>query len=397
MLILDFLPNWRNGVTETREYLTNIMTAYDQTEQRAALRDKPRNTMAYTLLLHGADASRFDWLLTAAQAQVLLMPYWPMPFRLAADAANGALALQLDGDLPPWVVAGEQLAMLYGGRSSVPVTVQSVAGKNVNLVAPGLPGAWPKGAVVYPTWQVRAQDSLAFKRHTPTVSEASISLSRQISGAAAPVPASVADMTYDSLEVLTRDINWRDGQDVTMAWMTDLMDGQRGRTSYEVLSKAQQRTSSGSVLLDNLAKANWWQAFYNRHKGRRGVFYAPTRSRDLPLVKSPTPAKSVFAVAGTQFHALMQPGTTMLTHIMIKLQSQAHQLFKIASLEVDYVNDVTYIKTVEPWTQAYRPEQALTYYLASKCRLGSDTMTINWRAALLGETQIAVTTVGANW
>lgn len=397
MLILDFLPNWRNGVTETREYLTNIMTAYDQTEQRAALRDKPRNTMAYTLLLHGADASRFDWLLTAAQAQVLLMPYWPMPFRLAADAANGALALQLDGDLPPWVVAGEQLAMVYGGRSSVPVTVQSVAGKNVNLVAPGLPGAWPKGAVVYPTWQVRAQDSLAFKRHTPTVSEASISLSRQISGAAAPVPASVADMTYDSLEVLTRDINWRDGQDVTMDWMTDLMDGQRGRTSYEVLSKAQQRTSSGSVLLDNLAKANWWQAFYDRHKGRRGVFYAPTRSRDLPLVKSPTPAKSVFAVAGTQFHALMQPGTTMLTHIMIKLQSQAHQLFKIASLEVDYVNDVTYIKTVEPWTQAYRPEQALTYYLASKCRLGSDTMTINWRAALLGETQIAVTTVGANW
>ena len=397
MLILDFLPNWRNGVTETREYLTNIMTAYDQTEQRAALRDKPRNTMAYTLLLHGADASRFDWLLTAAQAQVLLMPYWPMPFRLAADAANGALALQLDGDLPPWVVAGEQLAMVYGGRSSVPVTVQSVAGKTVNLVAPGLPGTWPKGAMVYPTWQVRAQDSLAFKRHTPTVSEASISLSRQISGAAAPVPASVADMTYDSLEVLTRDINWRDGQDVTMAWMTDLMDGQRGRTSYEVLSKAQQRTSSGSVLLDNLAKANWWQAFYDRHKGRRGVFYAPTRSRDLPLVKSPKPAKSVFAVAGTQFHALMQPGTTMLTHIMIKLQSQAHQLFKIASLEVDYVNDVTYIKTVEPWTQAYRPEQALTYYLASKCRLGSDTMTINWRAALLGETQIAVTTVGANW
>lgn len=397
MLILDFLPNWRNGVTETREYLTNIMTAYDQTEQRAALRDKPRNTMAYTLLLHGADASRFDWLLTAAQAQVLLMPYWPMPFRLAADAANGALALQLDGDLPPWVAAGEQLALLYGGKSSVAVTVKSVAGNTVTMEAPGVPGSWPKGAMVYPTWQVRAQDSLAFKRHTPTVSEASISLSRQISGAAAPVPASVADMTYNSLEVLTRDINWRDGQDVTMAWMTDLMDGQRGRTSYEVLSKAQQRTSSGSVLLDNLAKANWWQAFYDRHKGRRGVFYAPTRSRDLPLVKSPTPAKSVFAVAGTQFHALMQPGTTMLTHIMIKLQSQAHQLFKIASLEVDYVNDVTYIKTVEPWTQAYRPEQALTYYLASKCRLGSDTMTINWRAALLGETQIAVTTVGANW
>lgn len=397
MLILDFLPNWRNGVTETREYLTNIMTAYDQTEQRAALRDKPRNTMAYTLLLHGADASRFDWLLTAAQAQVLLMPYWPMPFHLTAAATNGALTLQLDGGLPPWVVAGEQLAIVYGGKSSVPVTVQSVAGKTVTLAAPGLQGTWPKGTLVYPTWQVRAQDTLAFKRHTPTVSEASISLARQITGAQVPVPADVADMTYDNQEVLVRDINWRDGQDVSMAWLTDLMDGQRGRTAYDVLSRAQQRTSSGSVLLNDRAKADWWQAFYDRHKGRRGVFYAPTRSRDLPLVRSPTPAKSAFAVAGTQFHTLLQPGTSMLTHIMVKLQNQAHQLFKITSLEADYINDVTYIKTEEPWDQAYRPEQALFYSLASKCRLGSDTMTINWRAALLGETQIAITTVGANW
>ncbi|WCZ66096.1 hypothetical protein phiA034_gene0013 [Aeromonas phage phiA034] len=397
MLILDFLPNWRNGVTETREYLTNIMTAYDQTEQRAALRDKPRNTMAYTLTMHGADASRFDWVLTAAQAQVLLMPYWPMPFHLTAAAGNGATTLLLDGNLPPWVVAGEQLALLYGGKSSVAVTVQAVAGKTVTIAAPGLPGAWPKGALVYPTWQVRAQDSVAAKRYTPTVTETAITLTRQITGAAVPVPAAAADMVYDSLEVLTRDINWRDGQDVSMAWITELLDGQRGRTAYEVLSRVQQRTSSGSVLINGVDQANWWQAFYDRHKGRRGVFYAPTRSRDLPLVKSPTPAKSVFAVSGTQFHALMQPDTSMLTHIMVKLQTGRYQLFKITSLEVDYVNDVTYVKTLEPWTQAYRPEQALAYYLASKCRLGSDTMTINWRAALLGETGIAVTTVGANW
>lgn len=397
MLILDFLPNWRNGVTETREYLTDIMTSYDQTEQRAALRDKPRNTMAYTLTMHGADASRFDWVLTAAQAQVLLMPYWPAPFHLTAAAANGATALQLDGILPPWAIAGEQLALLYGNKASVAVTVKSVAGNTVTLAAPGVPGNWPKGALVYPTWQVRTSDAVAIKRYTPTVAECSISLARQITGAQVPVPAGVADMTYDSLEVLTRDINWRDGQDVSMAWLTELMDGQTGRTAYEVLSQAQQRTSSGSVLINGVSEANWWQAFYDRHKGRRGVFYAPTRSRDLPLVKSPTPAKSVFAVSGTQFHALMQPGATMLTHIMVKLQTGEYQLFKIASLEVDYINDVTYVKTVEPWTQAYRPEQALAYYLASKCRLGSDTMTINWRAAFIGETQIAVTTVGANW
>ena len=74
MLILDFLPNWRNGVTETREYLTNIMTAYDQTEQRAALRDKPRCDMAYSLLMTGQDASRFDWIMSTSQAQPMATP-----------------------------------------------------------------------------------------------------------------------------------------------------------------------------------------------------------------------------------------------------------------------------------------------------------------------------------
>lgn len=397
MLLLDFLPNWRNGVTETREYLTNIMTAYDQTEQRAALRDKPRNTLAYSLLMHGADASRFDWVMTAGQAQELLVPYWPMPYHLQADAVNGATVLTLDGVLPPWVSAGSDLAVLYGAKSSVTVKVAAFAGNTVTLQAPGLPGNWPAGALIYPTWQVRPQDSVSVRRHTPTVSELSLTLVRQITGAQLPVPAGVPDMAYNDLEVLTRDINWRDGQDVKMDWVTQLLDGQRGRTSYEVLAKQQQRTSSGSVLIRDQEAADWWQAFYDRHKGRRGVFYAPTRSRDLPLVQAPDPSKSPFAVAGTQFHALMQPGVSMLTHIMVRLRTGAYQLFKIASLEVDYVHDVTYVKTVEPWGQAYRPDQTLSHYLASKCRLGSDTMTIAWKAARLGETQIAVTTVGDTW
>lgn len=396
MLILDFQPNWKTPVSETREYLTNIMTSYDQTEQRAALRSKPRCTLSYTALLHGADASLFDWIVTAGQAQVLLVPYWPLLNTLAAPAANGDTTIQLANNLPSWVVPGERLVLLGGSKDSQAVEVLSVAGKTITLNTP-VPGNWGAGAAIYPTWECRLPDSVPFKRHTTTVSEVALTLTRQVTGDAVPVASLPADMTYNSTEVLTRDINWRAGQDVDMAWVTQLMDGQVGRTSYEVLAAQQQRTSGGTILVRDTAEMDWWWSFFDRHKGRRGVFYAPTRSRDLPLIQSPTPAVSPFAVAGTRFYSLAQPGTTMLTHIMVKLKDQTCQLYEITGLQPDYVNDVTYIKTMEPWSLPYRPEDALCFYLASKCRLASDAINVSWLTAGIGEIKVSTTTVGANW
>lgn len=398
MLLFDFLPNWRNGVTENREYLTNIMVSHDQTEQRAALRSKPRCSMMYALLMHGADAARFNWLTTAGQAQVLRMPYWPHPSHLRAPAANGDAMVRLKESLPVWVVPGASLALLYGGKTSQLVKVAAVNGLDVTLAAEGLvPGNWPAGALVYPTWEVRMPDAVQIKRHTPTVIEASITLTRQVSNTAEPVPALGPDMMYDGVEVLTRDINWRDGADADLTWLTSLMDGSRGRTAYEVLAKQQQRTSGGSIMLKDHADAAWWEAFFDRHKGRRGVFYAPSRDNALPLVHTPDATKSPFAVAGTSFYQLAQPGTSMMTHLMIRLQTGAYRLFKVSSLEADFINDVTYIKTVEPWTQTYRPDQALSHYQAGRCRLASDTLSIIWRAAGLGEAKVSVTTVGDTW
>lgn len=398
MLVFDFLPNWKNGITENREYLTDIMVSHDQTEQRAALRSKPRCSMMYSLLMHGADAARFNWLTTAGQAQVLLMPYWPRPSRLRAPATNGAALVLLDQAPPVWVVPGAFLALLYADKTVQTVKVKEVNGRDVTLDVDGkVPGNWPAGALVYPTWEVRLPDAVQVKRHTPTVIEASLTLSRQISSTVEPVPAATPDMMYDGLEVLTRDINWREGADADLTWLTSIMDGSRGRTAYEVLAKQQQRTSGGSILIKDYADADWWEAFFDRHKGRRGVFYAPSRDNALPLVKSPNPAKSVFAVAGTTFHQLAQPGTSMMTHLMIRLQTGAYQLFKVATLEADFINDVTYIKTAEPWAQSYPPEQALSHYLAGRCRLASDTLSVIWRAAGVGEAKVSVTTVGANW
>lgn len=398
MLILDFLPNWKSGLTENHEYLTDIMVAHDMTEQRAALRSKPRCTMQAAYLLHGADASRFDMVLAAGQAQVLLMPYWPAPSHLAAAAANGATTITLDKAPPVWVVPGAFLAMIYAGKSSLAVKVKTVAGKTIELEdTDPVRGKWPTGALVYPTWEVRVPDSIPAKRHTPTVTEVSMTIARQVSGDAEPVAAKTPDMLYNGVEVLTRDINWRDGQDVEMAWLTDLVDGQRGRRTYEVRARAQQRTSGGSVLIKSAEEAEWWQAFFARQMGRRGTFYAPTRARDLPLVASPDPARSAFAIPGTEFYQLMQPGVTMFTHMMIRLQNGNYSLHKISNLEVDFAADVTYIKSTDQWQQPYGPEKGLTKYLASKCRLAADTLTINWRTTNIGEAKISVTTVGENW
>lgn len=398
MLILDYQPNWKSVVSETREYLTNIMLSSNQTEQRAALRSKPRCTLSYDILLHGAEAAQFDWIMSAAQSSIFLVPYWPLLNTLAQPASNGDSVLHLTKAPPAWVVPGERLVLLGGSKDSQSVEVLVVDGNTVHLHPNTLvPGSWGAGTAVYATWKCRVPDSIPFKRHTTTVSEAAMTFTREITGDEVITKPLPPDMTYGGLEVLVRDVNWRDAMDIDMTWLTELMDGQTGRTSYDVLSAQQQRTSGGTVLVNGNDAADWWWSFYDRHKGRRGAFYAPTRSRDLPLVPSPIPTSSPFAVAGTKFYTLMQPGATMLTHIMVKLKDMSHRLYKITEVIPDYINDVTYIKTAEAWGLPYPPEQAPFYSLASLCRLGSDAININWLTAGIGEIKISTTTVGANW
>jgi len=93
VVVFGMRPDWSQGITERLEWLTEVLEAYDGTEQRVRLRQLPRRGFEYGFLIEGRDAQVLDHLLFAWGARIYCLPVWTDVSTLAGEAAIGSTAL----------------------------------------------------------------------------------------------------------------------------------------------------------------------------------------------------------------------------------------------------------------------------------------------------------------
>jgi hypothetical protein len=77
MASFDFPPDWRAGMVERWQYLTDVLVAWDGTEQRRMLRGWPRIELEFEAFCAGASAAALPAWLNAHQTELFTVPYWP--------------------------------------------------------------------------------------------------------------------------------------------------------------------------------------------------------------------------------------------------------------------------------------------------------------------------------
>ena len=87
--LFPFDPDWSEPVRERRIYLTNILPAYDGTEQRVRLRKAPRLLISYRLVsMQTRETAALHALLWGNSK--FTVPLWQDAQPLVADAAGGS-------------------------------------------------------------------------------------------------------------------------------------------------------------------------------------------------------------------------------------------------------------------------------------------------------------------
>lgn len=88
--VFSILPNWKDGITERVQFLTDGMISETGSTQTRSLRDKPRRSFEAQFMRSDTRRSRLDSFFTSVGRRTFMLPLWHEQYRPSGGLTNGA-------------------------------------------------------------------------------------------------------------------------------------------------------------------------------------------------------------------------------------------------------------------------------------------------------------------
>ena len=292
-------------IVEKFQFKTDIITAFDGSEQRSALRSIPRRYLSYKYTSTAAWEAQYLRMLTSNQQNsVMYIPMWHRATELREDIAVGAFYLKV----PPkrlWGFRGSSSCWFYYGDSS------ASSGAYYDILAYNQDGSIrvkkyissvkEAGNMVLPVMQavVQPEDSMAAMFSNDTNMTMNFEIIVDPTFPSIPAfydyttnisytpdrPTYTMDEKYNALEILNIEPTWGDDISLGHTKNADKLDNETGPFSYYVKSTIISEHRSMDIMTTQLEEADNIERFFFRVKGQLIPFYAPTWLNDLNIDK----------------------------------------------------------------------------------------------------------------
>lgn len=273
-------PNWREPIRITHGFKTEVISSRRGFEQRRAQRQTARKTVEF--LVGPVDGSRFRALTRAMlmnQGPLIAWADQTRATRSTSYLGGGAYVVGV-ASTPDWAVAGAKVILAVGDTQALR-TVQAVnPGVSLTFVETG--GEWPAKTKVCPAFTGRVASEIGGTQYLPAVVETPIrfdvdpgSEQKRYLG---DIPA-----TWNGREVILNRANWRDPRELGFRAEMQSVDYGVGRTVTYMPRAFGEGTRSADYMFRSKAEADTLLKFFERHKGQRGEFYAPSDQPDIVL------------------------------------------------------------------------------------------------------------------
>lgn len=291
--VFQISPNWKDGVTETLSWLTDVMSSEQAVEQRRALRRFPRRTFEYGFMRAGTNRARIDNFLGGVGKREHLVPIWHEQFSLPGTHGSDGSVQFPAGSLAEREFAVGDLVMittLDADRYAVlTVTAVNETVDQAQLHAGANVGIWPAGSRIVPLRRARMLDDPVMDNPSDRVGTARMRWTLLDAdsrwapswGYCSPLWRTKPDrksplgLTYNRSDYLV---------DNTVGTMSLFDPGDRAQISETMDIKLFGRT------------ANWaFRQFLYNARGRARRFYVPTFLNDIEPLGT--------TLSGTEFEA----------------------------------------------------------------------------------------------
>lgn len=175
IVAFGWLVDWAKPVTETLQWLTDILQSKTGYEQRRSLRLSPRIQFNAELLLYDSERQFFDLAMIGWGAKTFAMPIWSQQQWLTTAHAAGGMIIYCDTTYRNFKT--NRLAILRGQTAfdNETVEIDSVLSDRLILKRP-LQKPWAKGTCLSPAITVRLNGQPNLVKRTDRMMRTAISL-----------------------------------------------------------------------------------------------------------------------------------------------------------------------------------------------------------------------------
>lgn len=389
--VFPFPPNWASPVIETLEWKTDVLRSRDGREQRRALRENPRRSFEYDLLLNGEISAMFESYLWGWQDRYFALPVWTDIGKLTAGVPIGQSTLPVVTDTLSF--RANDFALIYRNQKTYEVVeLQSIASTVLTLKAP-VASAWEAGTKVYPLLLSHLSDSVKQNRHTSSVNQVNgLLFNTSADTAYSGIPGAAATTLYDGIELITQKPDWKSAIENEFTRAFDTVDTGIGPVGYFQTEGTSRIVRPFQWFLPTRADILDFRNLMGRLAGQSKTCWIPSWHDDFEVAGSNSADQTVITVKGTWFHTLVGVDTSR-DRLFIRLPNGTTQYKRLLSTLPDYVADTTTLQLDSTLGTIISSGDNTRVGLLLRCRLASDKVVIPWITDSVANPQTTFTTV----
>ncbi|HYE35511.1 hypothetical protein [Methylocaldum sp.] len=383
--IWKFRPNWRREVIERWAWLTDVLTAYDNSEQRVKLRGKPRRELEFEALAQGPDRQRLENTLWGWQHRVFAVPVWMDRRPLLSNVLAGAVTLAADTEGAEFEAGG--LAVLLGEDTAIAEAqeIESVAGGLITLKLP-LQQDWPANTRVYPARLARIGDRQSLSRITADI--ATLVVNFRLEDAGGWLTAGDSAATYRGLPVLEDRPNWVAPLEIAYLHKIAAFDYQTGPTFVEYEGEIPNAIQQFRWTLEGRSEIDRLRRWLYARAGRLTPFWYPSQAHDFTVIQTIGAASTQLTVTHSGYSLFAKQQNSRKD---LRLQARDGTVFYRRILDASEFSDtVEHLQIDSPLGVNLDPEEIRIVSLMGLCRLDQDQIEIAWHTAGVAECAHAV-------
>jgi hypothetical protein len=374
-IVFPFEPNYRQPIVEKLTWRTDVITAYSGAEQRRAIRTKARRDFGYNILLTGNQLQKFQNSMLGWQNRSFAIPVWTdKKFTTTVlDAGDTSIPITVAGYS---FTAGENLILMRSATEYEVAEIESI-GATIELTNP-LVNSWPVHTLVMPVIQGHLPENVDAVRPNDNVLASPVSFISSPEVTDPFTPTAAAAVTYEGLEVITEQPNWRGGRNTRYNYDFDQVDAGTGAINWFDSDSFGRIIIPYGWLLKSRAEILDFREFLGRRVGRQKALWVPSWTQDFIITDDVGAADTFIQVRENDFRQLVNVNP-VYNQIMIRTNSG--QIFYRHIESVISVPGGTDMRLVldevlgaDYLISDFRPVQFLF-----KCRLANDEVELSWR------------------